>query len=532
MDLIRNFLHAFTKKELRVLAYAVGIFFVALIARTGIAVQEHSAFVPMDGGVFREGVVGQPTLINPAISDNQVDRDLSALLFSKLSELATHIKADEKNKVFTVSLKENLLWDDGTPVTSDDVLFTIKTIQNPDARSPFLKKWSGVAAERISQLQVRIAIPEENIFFKEIMDNLRIIPAHIYGSVPIANIRLSSYILEPVGNGPYSFKKFSQKKNGFITEYVLESNEKYSGKKPYIDEFRFIFYEDEEALENAFRVREIDAFGTASPITTKLFDALKARAARIPVSRYYALFFNTNGETLNDRALRRALVAGISKEKIKNEVFPENEVSFVSSPVFTDDTFKGYNSEYAAEEIAELGGVPEFTMIVPNTPYLEDTAKILKDDWEKIGVTVHVISLDPRDVFENAVKTNNYDMILFGNALENDSDLFPFWHSSQRVYPGLNLSLYKNDKVDSLIETIQRESSSEKRKELRELIGAYVTEDAPALFLYSVPYTYVARDEIGGIPFFSVIPENRFTDPSNRFSSVTEWFVSQARILK
>jgi len=102
MDLIRNFLHAFTKKELHTVLYATGLFLIAVIARTGIAVQEHSAFIPVEGGVFREGVVGQPILINPAISDNQVDRDLSALLFSKLGDITTHINADEKNRAFTI----------------------------------------------------------------------------------------------------------------------------------------------------------------------------------------------------------------------------------------------------------------------------------------------------------------------------------------------------------------------------------------------------------------------------------------------
>lgn len=532
MDLIRNFLHAFTKKELRVLLYATGLFLIAIIARTGIAVQEHSAFVPVQGGTFREGVVGQPILINPAVSDNQVDRDLSALLFSKLGDLATHINTDEKNKVFTVSLKENLLWDDETPITSDDIVFTIKTIQDPDARSPLFKNWSGVAVERVSQLQVRIAIPTQNIFFGDTVKDLRIIPEHIYENVPPANMRLSSYVLEPVGSGPYTFKKFSQKKNGFITDYILEASEHYVGKKPYIREFHFLFYEDEEALENAFRVREIDAFGTALPVNTKLFDALRVHVARIPVTRYYALFFNTNNEVLNSSVLRHALIAGISKKKIKEELFQNNEVSFISSPIFTNDADASYDVLRAQKTIAEMKTIPEFAVVVPNTPHLENTARILKEEWEKIGVTVQIVSLDPRDVFENAIKTNNYDMILFGNALENDFDLFPFWHSSERVYPGLNLSLYKNEKVDALIDMIRQESDIEKRKNIRELIGDYIIEDAPALFLYSVPYTYIARDEVGGVPFFETVPEARYTSPSDRFSSITEWFVSQARILR
>ena len=157
MDLIRNFLHVLTKKELRIFLYACAAIAVAIVLRSGIGIQEHSSFVPVKGGELREGMVGQPIFVNPVFSENQVDQDISALVFSPLKDISTYINADEENKVFTVSLREDLRWDDGTPVTSDDVIFTIKTAQDPEARSPIAKNWSGAAVERPRGIALAVA---------------------------------------------------------------------------------------------------------------------------------------------------------------------------------------------------------------------------------------------------------------------------------------------------------------------------------------------------------------------------------------
>lgn len=532
MEFFRNFLHVLTKKELRLFLYAFVILIVVAIVRGGVGIQENSELVPVQGGSFREGVVGQPILINPILSDNQVDKDLSALLFSPLSSISTYINSDEKNNTFTVSLKEGLVWDDGVSITSDDIIFSIKTIQDPDARSPISKNWAGVAVERMSQLQVRIAIPEQNVFFKNTIEKLRIVPKHIYGSIPPANMRLSLYTLEPVGNGPYSFKDFSQKKNGFITEYVMERNKYFSGKNPYIDRFVFSFYENEVSLENAFRLREIDGFGTSALIDTRPFESMKSNVISIPTTRYYAVFFNTNNENFSSDSIRNALVESISKKTIADKIlFGKNEY-IIKNPSLEKDEEERYNPDRARKAVEDAKRTITLNVVVPNIPYLQKTADSIKKSWEDIGVQMRITLLEPRDILENAIKTSNYDAILFGNTLENIDDLFPFWHSSQRIYPGLNISSYKNSKVDSLIEMARGESRKEKRDNIVSLINSYLTEDNPALFLYSIPYTYIVRSDIGGIATLFQQETSRLSNPMERFSHIDSWFTAQARVIK
>ncbi|MFH1193296.1 MAG: ABC transporter substrate-binding protein, partial [Candidatus Jorgensenbacteria bacterium] len=121
-----SILHALSPRERTFAIAAVAVFLVAGVARTALAIQTHSAWVPVVAGSYREGVVGQPIALNPVLSANSADRDLSMLIYSRLTDLATTIEADAESRTYTVKLAEDLVWEDGEPLTSDDVAFTVK----------------------------------------------------------------------------------------------------------------------------------------------------------------------------------------------------------------------------------------------------------------------------------------------------------------------------------------------------------------------------------------------------------------------
>ena len=114
--------------------------------------------------------------------------------------------------------------------------------------------------------------------------------------------------------------------------------------------------------------------------------------------------------------------------------------------------------------------------------------------------------------------------MLFGEILTKTPDPFPFWHSSQKKDPGLNLSSYESKKVDKLLEKVRKEMDSEKRSSLYEEIQTQILADFPAIFLYDVNQVYFASKKIKGI-----IPR-LLADPSERFSSVGEWYINTKRI--
>ena len=530
-NLTKKLLSLLSFKERRILIIVVIVLVVASIFRTTIAIQENSIFIPVAGGTYREGIVGQPIFINPILSSNQTDQDISSLVYLRLSDLLESYDIKDSGRVYVLKLKENLWWDDGKPLTSDDILFTLKLVQNPETRSPFFDSWQGVIAERISEIQLQFALPAPYIFFTNNIQRLPIIPKHLFENIPITNLQLSTYKFEPVGNGPYIFKDLVNRKDGFITEYHLTLNKNYKEQKLYIKDFIFKFYKNENDLLEAFQLREIDGFGSLQPITLGNLIPAKTVINKINMPRYYAIFLNSNINTLlKDYNLRYALAEAIDKEQIIQDVFQGNAL-MINGP-FAKLTQKQnllipYNPEAAQEKIAEIKTENiELNIIVPQIDFLRKTAAVIQEAWLAIGIQrVNVIEVSTDEIIESVVKSRDYEMLLFGNSLENPLDLFPFWHSSQRFYPGLNLSLYNNQKVDNLIEDIRQQEDESYQSQLKTL-ESLIVEDIPAIFLYSLPYTYVHHERLRGFQKEIII------NPSDRLSNIHNWYINSARVIR
>lgn len=546
MPLFRRIAHSFTSRERWAFWIGCGAFVIGLLTLISVTVGERSSFVPVAGGTYTEGVVGQPIVINPIVSGNPTDQDLSALLFAPLKELLSiPPEASPDGRTYTLKLKEDLAWDDGTPLTSDDILFSIKTIQDPETRSPLEGGWQGISAERVSEIQIRLTLPTPFAFFNDTISQLHPIPEHIFGSIPIQNLRLSSYNLQPVGNGPYKFKDFSKRKDGFITRYRLIRNERYAGTAPYIDEFVFQFYEGWNDLFSDFSRRRIQGYGSLAPVSADS-QSRTVSAERFPMPRYYAIFLNSvTNSSLKEKQVRYALAYAIDKKKLAKDVLGDETLA-LDSPFFMSlikslpdyssfelesfDPDAIWKADYNPEEARKLLELAKktdlvLTLSVPDVDFLKKIAASLKEAWEAVGIrSVEVITLPPQEL-EDAIRPRNYEALLFGNVLQHPLDLFPFWHSSQRFYPGLNLSLYQNIDMDKQMEAMRQSPDVTKNTARLEIINTSLSGDLPALFLFSLPYTYVHTDRVMGIT-----PSMLIT-PSDRFRSVTEWYMTKARII-
>lgn len=549
MQTLKLILKSISQKERVTLTIAFAIFVFALTVTIAKTIEERGAAAPVQGGSYTEGVVGQPIMINPVFSSNQADKDISALVYSDIAALIADWKLSDDGREYSVKLKEGLLWSDGEPLTSDDVLFTIQTIQNPDAHSPLLKDWQGVEMERVSQLQIKFTLPAPYVFFTKNLANTRLIPRHIFGAIPIENMGLSEYNLEPVGSGPYKFIGFSKRKDGFITEYRLATNANYEGQKPYIDQFAFDFYTSNEELIKDLRLRRIDGFGSALPLGAEVSNLPRVKIENAAMPRYYAIFMNAvNNPELKDKNLRAALTMAINKEKIISDVFkgsatpqesplfkklitfePQNALGTQTIPQWTNaENNSSYDAESAARIISGLKTKDiKLNLIIPKVPFLEKVAEKIKEDWLGAGIAdVTIVSEDTTTLVNDYVKTRNYDLLLFGNVYENPADLFPFWHSSQRFYPGLNLSIYQNTEADKLMETIRQKDDPETQKQSLERLETLLKNDDPAIFLFSMPYFYAHSSLLNGFN------PNVVTSPEDRFRNVASWNLASVRILK
>lgn len=527
---------------------AAGVFVISFSLVLAEFVIQKTKITAVSGGNYNEGIVGQPSFINSVLASGDVDRDLIKLIFSDLGQLAESYKIENNGKIWRYRLKEGVKWQDGEKITSDDIIFTIENIQNQDVYSPILQNWQGVGVERISEREIEFKLPTAYVFFKNALEDLRPIPKHIFAKIPSANLKLSDYNLNPVGSGPYKILSFKKQSDGFIDSYILERNDNYSGDEPYLKKLKIIFYTGEDEIINAFNNGEIDGFGLANSrnvekiISPHEFFSFKTL-------KYYAIFFNHYSHpAFKEEDVRMALDLAINKEELVKNIFsgyativsgpltPKNGDSY---PFSIDEANKilddsgwllnkeGVRQKTIGKEVVKM----EFSLIVPQIQILVDTAELIKQEWEKAGVKANVSILSLSEINNEIIKTRNYQMIIFGNILGKSPDLYSFWHSSEKFYPGLNLSLYENKTADKLIESIRENFNDDKRFADLEKLQSLIASDYPAVFLYSPDYLYVGKKKF--YRFDSLTPEEKFISfSSDRFNNIEKWYVETTRAFK
>jgi peptide/nickel transport system substrate-binding protein len=549
LDLLSKARSALTPNEAFVFRIALAVsavagFFVFLDAYYA-ATEE----APKKGGIFTEGIVGQPIFINPLISSgSDADSATIELIFPDLGSVMDSYTTSTDRKTASITLKKEISWDDGAPLTADDVIFTVETAQDILIRAPQSGAWQGIIAEKINENEVRFTLKEPMLSFEETMRKLKIAPRHIFGAVPAANLRLSAYNLEPVGAGPWKFAGIETKRSGFITEIRLTPNPRYAGKEPFLSEFSLRFYPDAESAIVAFNKKEIDGLGglsaedaTSLPIEHRLISS--------SLPRYYAAFLNQNTHpALKDRAVRAALSAAIDRKKIAREAFHDYAAASVG-PI--PPQTKGYDPKpYTgqAEGLAEAqrlldaagwlinpeDGIRyktikgerarlEFSLAVPDLPPLLKTAELIANDWKASGIKANITPASIEDLQKGPIRTRNYEIIIFGNILKGNPDIYAFWHSSQKFYPGLNLAMYDNKDADTILTSIRGSETPDPRQitKLEEIIS----NDAPAVFLINPNYLYALPANLRG-------EIDDLTTPADRLKNTESWHIRTARKLK
>lgn len=154
---------------------------------------------------------------------------------------------------------------------------------------------------------------------------------------------------------------------------------------------------------------------------------------------------------------------------------------------------------------------------------LQDAAAILKEQWEKAGIQVVLQIQQPGILEREIIKPRNFQVLLFGEILGKIPDPFPFWHSSQKKDPGLNLSGYDKKDLDVILEQARKEQDESVRKTLYQKMQDILASDVPAIALYDMEYVYVLPGDIKGVQ------PGLITDPSWRFRDITLWHIKTKR---
>lgn len=512
--------------------------------------------VPAPGGELREGVVGYPRYINPLISVTDAGRDLTALIYSGLlrskpdgsleTDLAKDYFISEDGLTYTFNIRDEATFQDGEPVTSDDVEFTIKKALDPVLKSPKAPNWEGVTVKILSPKQIEFTLHRAYAPFLQNL-TLGILPKHKWKDIDSEAFAFSQFNIEPVGSGPYMIKDIKRDNSGLPLYYHLVPFENYALGKPHIYNLYVYFFNSQENLVKAFQNGEIESINSVSPNEIGSLKE-KSQILQSPLPRIFAVFWNQNQSALFiNKEVRVALDQAVDRDSLIKEVLGGYGTPALG-PLPSSVSIATSANENAEARIANARKTLEkagwsmgedgvmtktvkkettslsFSISTVNSPDLKKSAEILRDTWQKIGAKVDIKIFDLADLQQNVIRPRKYDALLFGEVISRDLDIFSFWHSSERNDPGLNMAMYTNSKVDKLLEKARLETNEDDRLQVLKDAEEMIIADTPATFLYSPDFIYIVPKTLKGVSL------GRMTSSQERFFGMEKWYINTERI--
>src|SRR5256714_11650889 len=282
---------------------------------------------PAYGGTYVEGVAGVPQYLNPVIAATDVDEDVSRLAFSGLtrydqagsivSALASAFRTESNGRIWTFDIREDATWHDGQPVTADDVVFTVKLLQDRGYVGPYSDAFRGVTVERIAPRTVRFTLPDVYGPFAD-STTVPLLPFHLLGNVPYAELSRQPFNVSPIGTGPFRVSEVDAR------QIVLLRNADFyrtrpARARPYLDKVILRFYPDPTEALLALSRGEIDGVGGLSSQDAERARSLKGAVLySLPTDNFVSMFLNVRPDRVvfRDRAVRQAVAPAIHRGRV------------------------------------------------------------------------------------------------------------------------------------------------------------------------------------------------------------------------
>lgn len=527
---------------------------VALLLGTGVVLaltylpEEHAGqTLPARGGTYVEGVAGAPSRINPLFASfNEVDRDLSSLVFSSLvrlgpkgdiqPELAERWTITPNGRSYVFQLRRGLVWHDGQPLVAEDVAFTIRTIQDPEFQGdPALGSvFRGVTVEAQDAHTVVITLAEPFAPFLALGATVGILPQHLLAGLGGGVLFESPFNQHPVGSGPFRLAELTSERA------VLRPFEAYALGDPFLEQIDLRFYRDNAGLLNALLGDEVEGALLQPSLTPEELASVSNdsrfvhRSLHTPT--YNLIYLNPALPALRTAAVRRALQLGLDRTALITDVLAGQALP-VDSPIVRDlwasePAPDAYAYEPArAGELLDQAGWPlvdgkrvknertlHIRLVSSDDPVQSNVAEAVAAQWRALGIEVDVQVSGASQFIEEVLLPRRFSAALVSIDPGADPDPYPFWHSSQALGNGRNLSSFSQPEADRLLENARQTPSETERAADYRAFQQLFAREQPAVLLYTSTYQYVYRSDLQ-----EVKPGLLFT-PSARFYNVHRWY--------
>jgi peptide/nickel transport system substrate-binding protein len=517
---------------------------------------------PTSGGIYAEALIGSFGRLNPLLDlNNPVDRDIDRLLFSSLikfnsdgvpqPDLAESWGVSADGTIYNVTLRANAVWQDGTPITSDDVMFTISLLRSEysaysmDVRS----MWDQVEITRLDDKNIKFILPEPFVPFLDYL-TFGVLPQHILETVSADQLSTAEFNLAPVGSGPFKFDHLTVE-NGQITGVVLTVSENYYGQAPFIKQIVFSYYSSADLAEVAYKQGEVQGINQilANNLITSCSDPnLSCYSSRMP--RLTMVLFNLGNNNVpffQDKNVRRALMTGLNRQWMVDYLL-QGQAVLADSPVlpltwayYDGIEHIGFDPDQAINELKTTGyalppdgkvrakdNLPfSFTMVYPDDTMHAQLALAIQQNWAAIGVEVKLRATSYESLFNDYLTPHTYEAALVDLDMSRsyDPDPYPFWHQAE-ITGGQNYSQWDNRTASEYLEQARVVADPNIRTRLYRNFQVIFARELPALLLYYPIYTYGVDQRVQGV---QAVP---LFEPADRFNGIATWYLITHRALR
>lgn len=499
--------------------------------------------IPAHGGTITEGVIGTPRFVNPLLAISDTDRDLVALTYAGLMGhsatgelipvLAESYTISEDGRTYTFLLRAGSTFSDGTPVTADDIVYTVQKAQDPILKSPAYSNWANVRAESVDARTIRFTLSRAYPPFLE-DTTLGILPAHIWKNISDAEFPFSPYTIQPVGAGPFTPAKVTRDASGTVTSYTTKSFSGYALGTPYLTAINFLFYTDVASLNTALSNGTVqNAYGIP-----------RAGAHIVPYTQIFAVFFNqTSVPVFAHPEVRKALSLALDRKDLvenilggyalaidgplpsmKNEATAEFTHLELLEQAKSALTAEGWKFSTTTSNWTKGKENLSFTLKTVNLPELKTIAGLAQKNWQELGVPVSLEFYTPGELSQSVIRPRAFEALLFGEVTGASPDLFAFWHSSGRTDPGLNIAGYSDKTVDALLAKAQAAKDPNSREDALHSASEVIRDSYAAAFTHTPYFIYATSPRLYGITLTTI------TSPSDRFNGVSGWYTESALV--
>ncbi|KNY26464.1 peptide ABC transporter substrate-binding protein [Pseudobacteroides cellulosolvens] len=505
----------------------------------------------MDKGPVRGGNLRLfstiPDTLNPILTQNLYVKDFSDMIFEGLVKLdkskkpipvlADKWEVSQDGLTWTFYLRNDIIWQDGTPFAAEDVEFTLKNIQDPKVNTLYKKNVEDISAfTAVNKGTIKIILKKPNSFLAELMTFPILSKRHFNGE----SIAASKKNDAPMGTGPYRFVSSDGK-----TLIKLNLNESWwraAGKKetalPYISDIDIVLNRSSKDAINDFQDERIDSTYLKNRDFSKFSGRSDVYLKKFPSNNYEFISLNLKNAILSDKVVRQAMAYAIDKVKLIDKIIPgeaiaadlpvipdtwlyeSNALSYTASAKSARDLLlqNGWREDLKTSTMYKsIGGVYrklELEMLVNEDNDVRfRVAEMIASQLQACGITVKVTKMKWEDEFKK-INNKTYDMALLGLSIPDYSDISYAFSSDSYVF---NTSGYKNPEVDGYLKQIRSENDDSKKKSMFFNMRSIISDEMPYIGLYFYNHAVLFNKRVRG---------DLSSYQWNKYNDITKWYIT------